>query len=561
MRDAEITQSGELSRRQKLLRAAGFRSPYSPSGAKRYRLLNCFDTPTALLPHQVVGIRKILQHRGFFLNDDPGLGKTIQALYANLALKQARRIDGIVVICYARHVRVWKKQLKQHARGLNLRVQILSGKTRERRKYKNNCDIWIVTYELLAQSPFKRRAKGSKQSRRKRRSMRDVPREYRLRATDGRTIAAGIDALRLKRLLISKRISLIIDESQAIMNPVSATTTTLLALGAFAARKLAMTGTPFAEHTWNLFSQVLFADDGATFGKSYLAFLDRYAECEYFGRRAKPKYGKNLKELHRKLKPISLRRRRSECLGLPPSIIRSEPIDMGVIQARLFDTLRLKLIDALHAYALKYGIDARLPAFDREEDSVSKLMAQLDRAAAMPETINPAITHSAKYDHVKSVLYDEGKKQVAIYCFHRDVADAVHRRLQRDKINSVLVSGKIPVKKRDPLIDGFVSGRYRVLVATQGALADAETMTNCERVIAMQRSYSLLKWVQSVGRFERIGTTGTVLWDVLETQRGIDRHRTYVLEMKQREADAVQDGKFTKKSDVFTVRRLLDFLL
>lgn len=57
-----------------------------------------------LKPHQVAGVRWILSaiHRGGgLLTDEPGLGKTLQAIAAVEALVRARVLSRVLVVCPA----------------------------------------------------------------------------------------------------------------------------------------------------------------------------------------------------------------------------------------------------------------------------------------------------------------------------------------------------------------------------------------------------------------------------------------------------------------------------
>ncbi len=168
-------------------------------------------------------------------------------------------------------------------------------------------------------------------------------------ATDkGRKLAVAF-CKRYKTLLT-------LDESDiAIQTPRAARTRTLVhTVGPLAHMRRILTGTP-AEDPFELYSQFNFLDPRIHGYDNYLAFKHRYALWEKNivrakaanpdGKRPLVEYEsligyQNLPELHAKLAPFTYRKRKADCLDLPPKIYSTRTVRLSPAQKAIYDELK-----------------------------------------------------------------------------------------------------------------------------------------------------------------------------------------------------------------------------
>ena len=77
---------------------------------------------------------------------------------------------------------------------------------------------------------------------------------------------------RMRLFAKTRRLGMILDESQRIKNPNSRAATALHELSSLLTRRVIMTGTPVANRPYDLWSQIFFLDAGKSLGTSYGAF-------------------------------------------------------------------------------------------------------------------------------------------------------------------------------------------------------------------------------------------------------------------------------------------------
>lgn len=96
-----------------------------------------------LRPFQEEGVRSIYQFKGrALLADEPGLGKTIQALFWITRIPKHR---PVVILCPASVKYVWQIEAMNH---LRLRTEVLEGRAKPRQNLPQG-DIFILNYDIL----------------------------------------------------------------------------------------------------------------------------------------------------------------------------------------------------------------------------------------------------------------------------------------------------------------------------------------------------------------------------------------------------------------------------
>lgn len=136
--------------------------------------------------------------------------------------------------------------------------------------------------------------------------------------------------------------TIVLDESHKCKQMSAKRTKEVLKLGASAKHRYILSGTPVVNSVFDIFSQFLFLDNGATFGKKFTSF-----RAEYF-------YDKNshmprhcyfpnweirtgaLEEINKRIYRSAMRVTKAECLDLPPFVRQIVEVEMTQSQSKLY---------------------------------------------------------------------------------------------------------------------------------------------------------------------------------------------------------------------------------
>src|SRR5690606_39204030 len=143
---------------------------------------------------------------------------------------------------------------------------------------------------------------------------------------------------------------IIADESQRIKTPGAAQSKAMHRLGALAAYRLILTGTPVTNSPVDFFSQYKFLQPDI-FGTSFTAFKARYCDMMAFegenGAFKKIIGYRNLDELVRKAHSVAFRVTKAEALDLPEETIQPRFVELDPRTMRLYNELRREAIAEL----------------------------------------------------------------------------------------------------------------------------------------------------------------------------------------------------------------------
>jgi len=500
--------------------------PSTPDKRKRYKLPSGFTPITPLYYHQLVGVHRLICNAQYGLFDEPGLGKTLQLMYAVYELQQTRRIERTIIICKASHAYTWQTQLQTHLPSCT--VHSLVGKTPVQRIYNDTADFTIVNYELLQRT-------GKHYSPPLR-----VPWSH-------QTLRYSEDVARLIAYATKYKCAVVCDESQYIKSMRANITRTLCALAPLFTRRYIATGTPISERPDDAWSQVFFLDSGKLFGTSYLSFLRNHADLIQTQYGLKVIRYKNMQSLHKRLRMISVRRLKDDCLDLPPKLVRDVPMLADATHERVMQRYRDALLTALHVYKGN-------TITPQKNSNISQALQDIQVAAAMPCLLDAQCErkHNTKYQRLLDDLHDMNGAYLIVWCVHVTVAKRLTQFLQQDGINVACIYGDVAHTERARIIEAFQSGTgVQVLVATQASLRENVTLTRAKRAVYYELDWALTNWVQSQDRIHRIDaqsasgtaqTTEHILLDVFLLRQSLDEYMFSVIQAKQLVAQSVTDG-------------------
>lgn len=402
-------------------------------------------------PHQVEGVRHLARLTNWLLGDEPGLGKTLQALTV-FAIDVERGIGKrMLVVCPATLKGNWKDEIKKHT---SFSYEILQGTKDQREKIiqsfgAGSAQILIVNYEQV---------KGH---------LLDLNR-------------LGFDLI-------------VYDEAHAIKGYKSQRTKACH--GLHGRRHGLLTGTPIMNNVGDLWS-LLYRIAPHEF-PNYWTFLLRYAV--YGGFKNKQIIGvKNEKELKEKVNRYMLRRRKADVLDLPEKQIIPIKVDLSPLQRKVYKQVweEEKLSIPLSS----------IP--DEEIDNALVKFLRLKQVCGTTSTQLGYPDDSAKLDRVEELIEELASNghHVVVFTQFLGVLDAMKHRLASLGAPTFVLSGAVPIPDRIPTVKRWSEHpRPAVMLAMLQVGGVGVTMTKARHMIFIDEDFTPAINEQAEDRVHRIG--------------------------------------------------------
>lgn len=438
-----------------------------------------FPAGLSARPYQLAGIAYALGRAATLIGDEPGLGKTIQAIGI---VNADPSIGRVLVICPASLKLNWRLELvKWLARPLT--VGIANGGF-------PTTDVVIVNYEQVA--------KWRKH----------------------------IDAFAPDLLVV--------DEVHLTKNPEAQRTKAILgyydrrskaqtAKPIAAARRVFMTGTPIVNRPIELWTLVQALDPNGL-GKSWWTYAHRYCNAH------RTEYGmdvsgsSNLDELQSKLRAACMvRRLKADVLKELPAkrrqiiVLPAESAEAKASIAREQGIVPEEYRDAVEALA---EVEVGFEDFSRVRHETA--------LAKVPQVI----------EHIREALEETDK--VVVMAHHLDVVGMVRAAFPDI---SVVLTGETPIEQRQEAVSRFQSDPgTRLFVGTIRAAGVGITLTAASRVVFVELDPVPGIMSQAEDRCHRIGQDESVLVQHLVFDGSIDARIAHILVGKQSVLDEAMDG-------------------
>lgn len=508
----------ELSRLKSMLPEEEFKitgKPIDDADHRKRRALKKYELPKGLklklYSHQVEGFQEIMNCDNFLLLDSTGVGKGPQAIATALARKELGAKHTLVICGIASLVWNWYSEIGEQS----IEDRIVLGAKRNRKgqlKVKSNPDKLADLKNI----------KNIK--------------EY--------FIITNIETLRdkpivevLRKLCKNGEIDyIIVDEIHNCKNYVSQQTKGLLKLEP--KYRCGMSGTLVINSPIDLYVPLKWVkEETASLG----AFKQRYAIWGGFGGYTPIKYI-HLDELQAKLDKVSIRRTKEEVLDLPPKVYKTEFVELGAGQQKIYNAVLEQLI-------------ANIDKIKLNPNPLSQL-TRLRQTLADTSILSSTIHESAKFDRLDELLDEiigiNGEK-VLIFSNWSTVTDIAQERLK--KYNPAIITGQI--KDRQAEKEKFMADdTCKVCIATIKAGGTGFTLTAATTVIFLDLPWTDADFQQATDRIYRIGTTSSVLAISLIVKNTVDERIQHIVQSKKILSDALIDHKFD-----LTKEETLDYLL
>lgn len=440
------------------------------------------------------GARRIL------LADDPGLGKTAQAILSAAATGAQR----VVVVAPASVKTSWAREVEKWWPGAA--VQVLAGR---KRKPVDPCTrVAIINYDILS--------------------------------------------ARLNDLTSWSPDAVILDEIHYAKDSRSARGEATVELGQSVGADglvMGLSGTPVPNRPIELAAPLDALGLLPRLG-GFWSFARRYADAH------KAEWGwdmsgaSNLDELHEKLSELGMvRRRKTDVLDLPDRTVVDVPVDVSGDAARSIRAAQKTLVEVLvqAAFDLAERSDADVP--DRAMVRQAVAAATQPGGAAFHEIgrLRQAIG-LGKTPLVVSQVEDlvAAGQQVVVMAHHRSVQEEIADAFE----GSVRITGGQDSEDRQRAIDRFQAGDAQVLVGSIEAAGVGVTLTAASNLVLAELPWNAASQDQAIDRIHRIGQDDPVTaWRTIATGT-IDDQMAAIITEKAAIAGQVVDS--TDEADADT---------
>jgi SWI/SNF-related matrix-associated actin-dependent regulator 1 of chromatin subfamily A len=487
-----------------------------------------------LFPHQRAGVDFLVKAKRALLADEPGLGKTAQAIRALKRLKESGEdVFPALIVCPNTLKTNWEREFDRWWPGVD--VQVIKGSATQRRKaFEHEAQVYVINWESL-------RTHSRLES-------------YGPIALAHCTECGGHDSkITPARCEVHKRElnnipfkAVVADEIHRSKDPKSKQTRALWSASGKAEIRFALTGTPIANDVVDLWPILHWLDSKEWPSKT--KWIDRYVNTfpNAFGALMvlglKPAMET---EFFAGINPRMRRMLKVRVLPWLPEVIHDRrDVEMGAKQEKAYNQMLDNMMAMLESSS-SFELDGEIQEDDYSGDLVvaTNPMVQMGRliqfASAygqieLTETGEKMILSdpSCKVDALMDDISngDFGDDSVAVCAVSRQLIELLSAQMTKVGIKHGLITGSQNEFERQQAIDDFQSGRTKWILFTAQAGGVGVTLTAARRLVMLQRPWSLVDYKQALDRVHRIGseihdsiiitdyvTEGTVEQKVIDT--------------------------------------------
>ncbi|CAN5825887.1 hypothetical protein BH20PSE1_BH20PSE1_13470 [soil metagenome] len=441
-----------------------------------------------LYPYQQEGMLHLAFSGRALLADEMGLGKTIQAIAACELLRRLRGIERVLVVAPASLKAEWEEQI---AKFTALPALVIQGPRALRLKqYRQASFFYLLNYE---------------QVRPDRHEINEV-------------LAADV---------------IVLDEAQRIKNWQTRTAEAVKRLTSRYA--FVLTGTPVENRIDEIYSIVQFLDP-SIFGPLFQFNRDFYALDE----RGRPVGYKNLDELHRRLRPLMLRRRKDEVEDqLPGRTVNTYFVAMAPEQATRYEEYETR-VARLMAQA------KRRPLLREEMEKLQKWLACMRMLCDTPYILDRDCRVAPKIDELRNVLdelMEGGDPKLIVFSEWERMLELVRVICEERGLSYAWHTGSTPQEKRRKEIRRFKDDTSCRLFLSTDAGSVGLNLQAANVVINLDLPWNPAKLEQRIARAWRKHQKRQVQVINLVTEHSIEHRMLSLLDQKRTLAAGVVDGR------------------
>ena len=216
-----------------------------------------------------------------------------------------------------------------------------------------------------------------------------------------------------------------------------------------------------------------------------------------------------------------LRRRREDVLrDLPPLTEQTIELEMGPAQRKAYNDLKRDYCTWLEEQ------DKEVLAWN--DGGLHVKLAQATSGLPMLAG-EPGLKDSCKLEALRELLEERAGSPVVVFTHFRNSARCAVMLGQALGLETGLIMGGIEQHLRDAQVRMFQDGRLGMLVGTLNTLGEGVTLTRSATCVMMERSYRPSLNLQAIHRLHRIGQTAPVTIIYLVTAASSDQGMTALL--------------------------------
>ena len=460
--------------------------------------------------YQLEGVQYALQHKRCIFGDQPGLGKTLQAICAVVKAHKEASIYGdtspTLVICPASLKINWQREFKKFA-GKNAIILDDSNRDNWHRFLEMKkgdgeplCDVFITNYESL-----------------KKFFVVDIREHVKLT---------------LRHIIFDERIklfkSVIIDESHKCKS--SKTQQSKFVEGICKGKPwvFELTGTPVVNNNTDLIQQLKILGRLEDFG-GYKGFVGRYCDG--------PKQSSNMKELNWRLwNSCFFRREKKAVLSQLPDKSR-QYIECDITNRQEYDEAERDVIRYLRTY--KHADDDKIQRAMR-----GQIMVQMG--------ILKQIAARGKIKAVAEFVHDviDGGEKLILFAYLKEVVDALKEQFP----DAVTVTGSDDVRGKQRAVDKFQNDPdCKLIILNYKSGGTGLTLTAASRVAFIEFPWTYSDCEQAEDRAHRNGQKNNVNCYYFLGNKTIDRYMYKVIQTKKDIANEVTGTTTQIDEDIVSI--------
>ncbi len=438
-------------------------------------------------PYQKEGIVFSALRKSTLIADEMGLGKTLQAIAVAVVKKQLFGFSKTLVVCPASLKSQWAQEIQKFT---DEECLVIAGSRDERRgQYLSDESFFKITnYEAL---------------------MRDIT-----------TVDQWSPDF------------VILDEAQRIKNFETKTHQAINALPRTHA--LVITGTPLENKLEDLYSIMQFCAPGL------LTPLWAFAATHY--RLSRDKKNKivgyrNLDVIHEKLKDVLIRRTKKEVFESLPEITQNTyTLPLHPKQTQIHQGYMSGLMQIIEKKFIS-PVDLLL---------MQKLLQAMRMVCDSTFLVDKKTSYSPKLSELSDIIEEEvigNRRKAVIFTEWTMMENLVSRQLEEKGIRHILFNGKVPVAKRQVLIDEFRDDPDCLVFLSTDAGGVGLNLQNCDLLINVELPWNPARLNQRIGRIHRIGQSSSKVNVInLVSKNSIEEKILAGIHMKQELFNAVLTG-------------------
>lgn len=487
-----------------------------------------------LFPHQRAGVAFLSTARRALLADEPGLGKTAQAIRALKAMHDAgEEVFPALIVCPNTLKKNWAREFEKWWPGIS--TQVVKGSAVQRKKqFASEADVFIINWESL-RSHSRLAPYGSVALKR-------------CKACGGHdeSISATRCEVHIRELNTIDFKSVVADEIHRSKDPKSKQTRALWSATGDADIRFALTGTPIANNVVDLWSILHWVSPEEWPTKT--KWIDRMVDTmlNAFGGMVvigvKPTM---YDEFYASINPRMRRMLKARVLPwLPEIMTERRDVEMSTKQKKAYEQMRDSMLAELEGESgdgivVAPSILTQTTRLVQLANSYAEMHVDEETGEIKMKLAEPSCKVDALMDDIKNG--DFGDDSVAVCAVSRQLIELLSAALTKAGINHGLITGAQDEDERQKSIDDFQSGATKWILFTAQAGGVGVTLTAARRLVMLQRPWSLVDHKQAMDRVHRIGSEihdSIVIMDYV-TEGTIEERVIQALETKADNFDQV----------------------